>query len=101
LKNSEKNGSKETESKENKKKTTGFTLNMLDENDIKVYNIMQPNVPTIPDSLVSDTLDISDVLCSLSTLEIAGVVESSAGGYFTRVGENLPTVLIDDEEADN
>ncbi len=97
-KETEKTAQPNTKSKENLQNTTGFTLNMLDENDIKVYNRMQPNVPILPDSLVSDTLEISDLLCALSTLELAGLVESAPGGYFTRVGENLPTVLIDDEE---
>ncbi len=97
-KDSEKTIRPNTKSKENHQNTTGFTLNMLDENDIKVYNIMQPNVPIVPDSLVSDTLEVSDIMCSLSTLELAGLVESAPGGYFIRVGENLPTVLIDDEE---
>lgn len=97
-KNTEKSAETDTKSKEKQNITTGFTLNMLDENDIKVYNIMQPNVPVIPDSLVNDSLDIGSVMCSLSTLELAGLVESAPGGYFTRVGENLPTVLIDEED---
>jgi len=45
---------------------------------------MQPDVPMIPDELVSQTLPISEVLSSLSMLELAGAVESGAGGYFLR-----------------
>lgn len=59
-------------------------LDLLDEVSIKVYNLMQPDVPMIPDELVSQTLPISEVLSSLSMLELAGAVESGAGGYFLR-----------------
>lgn len=96
-KESKKTADENTKTKENQNFTSGFALNMLEENDIKVYNRMKPNVPVIPDNLISDGVEISDVLCSLSTLELAGLVESSAGGYFTRVGENSPITLIDDD----
>lgn len=86
-----------TKSKEKNVNTTGFALNMLDEIDIKVYNSMQSNVPVLPDKLVNDTFSISDIMSALSTLELAGMVESSPGGYFTRVGENSPIMLIDDK----
>lgn len=59
-------------------------LDLLDELCIKVYNMMKPDVPMIPDELVTDGLSVSDVLSSLSMLELAGGVESGAGGYFLR-----------------
>ena len=66
---------------------------MLDENDIRVYNIMQPNVPVVPDSLVRDDLDIGEIMSALSSLEMAGLVESAVGGYFTRIGDTNPITL--------
>jgi len=59
-------------------------LDLLDEVNIKVYNLMKPDVPMIPDELVRAELPISEVLSSLSMLELAGAVESGAGGYFLR-----------------
>ncbi len=59
-------------------------LDMLDENEIKVYNKMKPNVPTLPDDLVSAAISVSDVLSALTMLEMAGAVESGGGGYFMR-----------------
>lgn len=87
---------KNTKSEENKNITTGFALNMLDENDIKVYNNMQPNVPVIPDTLVREDLEIGDIMSALSTLELAGLVESAVGGYFIRTGDNMPITLADE-----
>ena len=46
---------------------------------------MIPDVPMIPDELVTNMLSVSDVLSSLSLLELAGAVESHPGGYFLRV----------------
>ena len=46
--------------------------------------MMKPDVPMIPDELVSAELPINEVLSSLSMLELAGAVESGAGGYFLR-----------------
>lgn len=59
-------------------------LDLLDDVNIRVYNLMKPDVPMIPDELVSADLPISEVLSSLSMLELAGAVESGAGGYFLR-----------------
>lgn len=63
-------------------------LDMLDENEIKVYNIMKPNVPMLPDELVGEGLQIKDVMSSLTILEMAGAVESGNGGYFIRIQQD-------------
>ncbi len=60
-------------------------LDALDENEIKVYNIMKPNVPVLPDELVVDGMQVDEVLSSLTILEMSGAVESGGGGYFMRV----------------
>lgn len=92
-KETEKTEKTESASEENQTKTTGFALNMLDETDLQVYNNMRPNVPVQIDQLVTDALDVSALLSSLSALEMAGLVESSAGGYYVRTGENMPITL--------
>lgn len=64
---------------------TKIELDMLDENEIKVYNKMKLNVPTLPDELVGPGENIGDVLSALTMLEMAGAVESGSGGYFKRI----------------
>ena len=61
---------------------------MLDENEIKVYNRMKPNVPVLPDELVTSDCPVNIVMGSLTVLEMAGAVESGGGGYFMRVSED-------------
>ena len=60
-------------------------LDMLDESEIKVYNKMKANVPTLPDDLVDAETPISTVMSALTMLEMTGAVESGGGGYFMRV----------------
>lgn len=59
-------------------------LDMLDENEIKVYNSMKPNVPVLPDEIARGDMSVSDVMSSLTILEMAGAVESGGGGYYMR-----------------
>lgn len=60
-------------------------LDLLDESELKVYNKMKPNVPTLPDELVDAETPIGAVLSALTVLELTGAVESGSGGYFMRV----------------
>jgi len=92
--------SQKTEKKENKNQKTKkqtvnsdkkivpakkIELDTLDEIEIKVYNNMKPNVPTLPDELVSDEFTIDVIMSSLIMLEMAGAVEVGGGGYYMRV----------------
>lgn len=70
-------------------------LDLLEEVNIKVYNMMKPDVPMIPDELVCDGLSVSDVLSSLSMLELAGAIESHPGGYFLRASSD--DLVLDSE----
>ncbi len=71
-------------------------LDMLEVGEIKVYNKMKPNVPTLPDSLVDKDTSISDIMSALTMLEMAGAVESGGGGYFMRVSEDDIMLSIND-----
>lgn len=62
-------------------------LDILEEVNIKVFNLMKPDVPTLPDELVSSGMNVSDIMSSLAVLEIVGMVEAHPGGYFTRISE--------------
>ncbi len=72
-------------------------LDLLDELNIKVYNMMKPDVPMIADELVNSEVSVSDVLSSLSMLELAGAVESYPGGYFLRISQE--ELVFDPSEA--
>ncbi len=72
-------------------------LDLLDELNIKVYNMMKPDVPMIADELVRPDVSVSDVLSSLSMLELAGAVESYPGGYFLRLSQE--ELVFDPSEA--
>lgn len=72
-------------------------IDLLDEVNIRVYNRMIPDVPMIPDELVTDGLSVSDVLSSLSLLELAGAVESHPGGYFLRASAD--DIVFDGEDS--
>jgi len=71
-------------------------LDLLDEEEIKVYNKMKPNVPTLPDELVDAEYSVSDIMSALAVLEMAGAVESGGGGYFMRVSEDDINESIND-----
>ena len=73
-------------------------VDLLDKTSIKVYDLMKPDIPVLADELVSDSISISDVLSSLSLLEIAGAVESGAGGYFMRRSYNDIELFTEDIE---
>ena len=70
-------------------------LEMLGDADLRIYNAMKPDTPMVPEELLCDGMKISDVMASLTMLEIAGAVEAGAGGYFMRVGDGA---LTDDGE---
>ncbi|MBQ7669427.1 MAG: DNA-processing protein DprA [Clostridia bacterium] len=57
---------------------------LLSETDIRVYKSMLPDTPMLPEELISDDLSISQIMASLTMLEISGAVEAGAGGYFMR-----------------
>lgn len=59
-------------------------LELLSETDLAVYRAMKDDAPMIPEELISDSLSISDIMSSLTMLEIAGAVEAGAGGYFIK-----------------
>ena len=75
------------ESKNKKEKTaeknnTDVDLSEFPENDIKVYKIIK-ETPSTPDRICElSSLDASDVMTSLTMLEIAGLIRPLAGGKF-------------------
>ncbi len=74
-------------------------LKSLDEQELKVYNTMKPNVPMSADELVRDDQTISTVMAALTMLEMVGAVEAGKGGYFMRTDpDDAPGRLVEDSE---
>lgn len=59
-------------------------FDLLGETEKRVYALMTPDVPVLPDELAARGVELSDVLSALTVLEIAGAVEGGAGGYYLR-----------------
>lgn len=85
-----------TEKKEKKKKTESpfpkeempvrktVDLDTLGEAELKVFEYMKPDVPMLAEEIAEGGFDISQVMVSLTLLEIAGAVEAGAGGYYLK-----------------
>ena len=88
---------KKNSNRKNKKQTVNsdkktviskkIEFDLLDENEIRLYNKMKPNVPTLPDELVDSEFSIDFIMSALTALELSGAVECGGGGYFMRVSE--------------
>ncbi len=76
------NEAREKEKEEKRGKPVDFES--LSDDDIKVYKAMKPDIPMLPDEIVTAELPISQIMVSLTMLELAGAVEAGAGGYFVR-----------------
>ncbi len=72
------------EKEREEKRGTPVDFESLSESDIKVYKSMKPDIPMLPDEIVTAELPISQIMVSLTMLELAGAVEAGAGGYFVR-----------------
>lgn len=59
-------------------------VDQLGEKERAVYAAMKPNTPMLPDEIAGDSFTVSEVLTAMTLLEIAGAIESGAGGYFIR-----------------
>lgn len=89
--------------KSNKKMpfTKKIDLKSLDEQELKVYNTMKPNVPMSADELVRDDQSIATVMAALTMLEMIGAVEAGKGGYFMRTDpDDAPGRLVEDNEVE-
>lgn len=69
---------------ERERKARVVDFETLTDVDMKVYRAMKPDIPMLPDEIVTAELEISQIMVSLTMLELAGAVEAGAGGYFVR-----------------
>lgn len=73
-----------------REKNISEILSGLPEKYLALYNKMVPDVPVFPDEIKCDGYTISDIIAGMTYLEINGVVEASAGGFYIRIGhENV------------
>ncbi len=72
---------------------------LLEEADMRIYNLMKPNVPVTADELVSASFSVGQILSAMTALEMAGIVEAGGGGYFLRTDpDDFPVSLVEDGE---
>ncbi len=78
----------ETAAKEKTEQMRHVHIDMLGDKDREIYRVMIPNTPMLPDEITSKGYTISEVLASMTMLEIAGAVEAGAGGYYIRTSDD-------------
>ncbi len=59
-------------------------LDSLGETERKVYEAMIPDVPVVADDIPVKGIGVGELMAALTMLELAGVVECGAGGYYLR-----------------
>ena len=65
-------------------RTSSFDTSKLSPPERKVYDVMIPHKPMSLDDLSSCGLSTNVIQGALTLLEIAGAIEVSPGGFFTR-----------------
>ena len=73
-------------------------LDTLGETERKVYEAMIPDVPVVADDIPVAGIGMGDLMAALTMLELAGVVECGAGGYYLRrSAEEAPSPDVGEE----
>lgn len=76
-------------------------LDTLSDDDRRVFEYMKPDVPMLADEIVGCGLALPKIMVSLTMLEMAGAVESGAGGYYMRRGADFggePEYITEDDD---
>ncbi len=69
---------------EEKKPAKHIDMDSLGPDDLKVFEFMTADVPMTAEEIAECGLSLSQVMVSLTMLEIAGAVEAGAGGYYLK-----------------
>ncbi len=69
-----------------------LNFDMLDDNAKAVYAAMKADVPMLVDDICADGLSTSQIMASLTLLELCGAVECTAGSCFIKVAWDENTV---------
>lgn len=73
----------------------------LSEDDKRVFEYMKPDVPMLADEITGCGLALPKIMVSLTMLEMAGAVESGAGGYYLRRSADFgcePEYITEDDD---
>ena len=80
-------------------------IDTLDETERRIFDYMKPDVPMLCEEIAEGGFELSQVMVSLTLLEIAGAVEAGAGGYYPKraadfggVRQNAKLDLLPDAE---
>lgn len=93
-KKAEKKAEKREKKEEKKKKEMPFPeeekpakrvdIDTLDDMEKRIFDYMKPDVPMLCEEIAEGGFELSQVMVSLTLLEIAGAVEAGAGGYYLK-----------------
>ncbi len=87
--------------KENERPKKKIELDTLSPEDIKVLEYMVPDVPMLAEEIAEGGFELSNVMVSLTLLEIAGAVEAGAGGYYLKRAADFggePEYITEDDD---
>ncbi len=59
-------------------------IDTLEETERAIFDYMKPDVPMLCEEIAEGGFELSQVMVSLTLLEIAGAVEAGAGGYYLK-----------------
>ena len=59
-------------------------IDTLEETERRIFDYMKPDVPMLCEEIAEGGFELSQVMVSLTLLEIAGAVEAGAGGYYLK-----------------
>ncbi len=77
--------------------TAHVELDMLGENEKKIYAALVPDVPMLADDIHLKDMEMPEILAGLTMLELSGAIECGAGGYFMRRSADIS--ILDETEA--
>ena len=70
--------------KEEKPAKVRVDIDSLEETERRIFDYMKPDVPMLCEEIAEGGFELSQVMVSLTLLEIAGAVEAGAGGYYLK-----------------
>ncbi len=76
-------------------------IDTLDEMERRIFDYMKPDVPMLCEEIAEGGFELSQVMVSLTLLEIAGAVEAGAGGYYLKRAADFggePDYITEDDD---
>ncbi len=86
---------------EENKKVKHIDIGSLGPDERKVFDFMKDDVPMVTEEIAKCGLSMSQIMVSLTMLEIAGAVEAGAGGYYLKRAADYggdPEYITEDDD---